>query len=222
MSDDTQHRVVRFRSAVVEGWPLYRRTFPWRETSDPFLLLVAEMMLRRTNAQQVTKVYCAFEQRFGTPAALAEANEDEMAALLTPLGLPWRIPAFKQAAATIRDQYGGCVPSTRSELLALAGVGDYVAGAVLSIGHLKPEWMVDSNFVRVAKRCFGLQTSREGRRDRDVIAVAKEYANCADPRSANLALLDFAAAICRAHKPRCGDCPVADQCLSQDPPPTSD
>jgi A/G-specific adenine glycosylase len=176
------------------------------------LLLIAEMMLRRTNAGQVATVYREFELRFGSSLALAEADDAELAALLKPLGLAWRIPAFKRTAAEIQQQHHGRVPSTRAELVALPGVGDYVAGAVLSIGYGKPEWMVDTNFVRVARRYFRLPTSREGRRDRCVIELARDYSNADDPRSANLALLDFCAALCRARQPLCAECPVLTTC----------
>ena len=84
----------------------------------------------------------------------------------------------------------------------LPGVGDYVAGAILSIAYLQKEWVVDSNIVRMFKRYFGIQTSEEGRRDKHIIELSKKYVSCKNPLDANLAILDFAALICATRNPR--------------------
>ena len=118
----------------------------------------------------------------------------------------------KQVAREIRDRYAGKIPSTREKLTTLSGVGDYVAGAVLSIAYNKKAWMVDSNVVRVYRRYFGLSTSREGRRDKRLIKLSKQYVSSRNPRQANLAILGFAALVCMAKKPKCIVCPLAHSC----------
>jgi A/G-specific adenine glycosylase len=94
----------------------------------------------------------------------------------------------------------------------LPGVGNYVAGIVLSIAFNKKEWIVDSNVVRVFKRYYGISTSKEGRRDKHVIDIAKNYANCKYPKNANLDLLDFAALISTPRKPVHKQCPLSRSC----------
>ena len=204
--------IALFRERVVGAWPYYRRRYPWRDTSDPFKLLLAEMMLRRTKADQVASVYEDLTRHYPNAGELAGASEDDLAAILRPIGLAWRVPAFRLAAMDICEKFGGAVPATREDLVTLPGVGAYVAGAVLSIGYGQREWIVDTNIVRVARRFFQIPTSREGRRDRAVIEFARRYADTDDPRAANLALLDFAAAICRARQPLCLECPVTVSC----------
>ncbi len=76
----------------------------------------------------------------------------------------------------------------------------------------KKEWIVDSNIVRLFKRYFGIKTSKEGRRDKHVVEIAKAYASGKDPRKANLALLDFAALICLPRNPKCTLCPLSNAC----------
>lgn len=143
--------------------------------------------------------------------SLAGANDEQLEKLLYPLGLRWRSPAFKLVAREIMGKYGR-VPETREELTALPGVGDYVAGAVLAVAFKKTEWMVDSNIVRIFKRYFGVDTSREGRRDTHIIEMAKVYVKGQDPRGANLALVDFSALICTPRNPKCQSCPVEPNC----------
>lgn len=101
---------------------------------------------------------------------------------------------------------------TRKVLLTLPGVGDYVAGAVLSICFNKKEWIVDSNIVRMYKRYFGVKTSKEGRRDKHIIEISKIYVDCRNPRTANLAILDFSALVCTPRNPKCLNCILSHNC----------
>ncbi len=117
----------------------------------------------------------------------------------------------KRIYDTVKN-FGGKVPESRDEILRLPGVGDYVSGIVLSIAFNKKEWIVDSNVVRAFKRYFGISTSKEGRRDKHVIDIARTYVDCKYPGKANLALLDFAALICTPRKPEHERCPLYGSC----------
>ena len=105
------------------------------------------------------------------------------------------------------------MPITREELKALPGVGEYIAGAVLSIAFNQKAWIVDSNIVRIFKRYFGVEISKEGRRDRHIIEMAKIYVSTKRPREANLAIIDFAALVCTPRKPNHEECPLKDRCF---------
>jgi A/G-specific adenine glycosylase len=165
-------------------------------------------MLRRTKADQVKEVYANLFKKYPDIQSVAEANQEELDQVLYPLGLKWRNPAFQSVAREIMWKYDSKVPQTREQLITLPGVGDYVAGAVLSIGYGKTEWIVDANIVRLLKRYFGVEVSREGRRDKHVIEMAKMYVSYVDSRKANLAILDFAALVCTPSNPKCGECPL--------------
>ena len=201
-----------FRKPIIRWFRKNGRRYPWRDTEDPFKILIAEMMLQRTKADQVVPVYHNFFSKFKTPSDVAGAKMRNLNQILYPLGLRWRIKRFKEVSRTILRQFGGRVPETRDEISRLPGVGDYVAGIVLSIAFNKQEWIVDSNVVRVFKRYFGLSTSKEGRRDKHVVSIAKVYGHCKNPREVNLALLDFAALICTPLRPKHEGCPLSQNC----------
>jgi len=201
-----------FRSKIIRWFNTNKRTYPWRETQDPFKVLIAEMMLRRTKADQVKAVYNRLFAEYPDVETMAKAGNKELEQILYPLGLKWRTPAFGLVAREVKEKYQCKIPEAREELTTLPGVGEYVAGAVLSIAYGKNEWIVDSSIVRLFRRYFGIKTSKEGRRDKPVVEIAKAYVSGKDPRKANLALLDFAALICLPRDPRCTQCPVSAAC----------
>jgi A/G-specific adenine glycosylase len=204
--------IRNFRTRIVRWFGKHGRDYPWRETDKAFRVLIAEMMLRRTKADQVKQVYERLFTEYPDVEAMANADDRKLERLLYPLGLKWRTPAFALVARDIREKYNGAVPENREELTTLPGVGDYVAGAVLSIAYNKKEWVVDSNIVRLFQRYFGIETSKEGRRDKHVIEIAKMYVSRRDPRKANLAILDFTALVCTPRKPHCEKCPLRRNC----------
>lgn len=204
--------INQFRNTIIQWFNKNKRIYPWRETRDPFRVLIAEIMLRRTKADQVKPVYETLFKEYPDSEAVAKAEDKKLEQILYPLGLKWRTPAFGLVARELKQKYHCKVPQTREELTELPGVGDYVAGAVLSVAYGKKEWIVDTNIVRVFKRYFGIRTSKEGRRDKQVIEMAKTYASCKDPRKANLAILDFAALVCTPQKPDCEKCPLSKRC----------
>lgn len=201
-----------FRLKMLDWFYKYGRDYPWRHTEDPFRVLIAEIMLRRTKADQVKPVYITLLDRYPDVESLAGASDAQLEEILYPLGLKWRSPAFKLVAREIREKHNCRVPETREGLITLPGVGDYVAGAVLAIAFNKAEWMVDSNIVRLFKRYFGVDTSKEGRRDKHIVEMAKIYIKGEDPRGANLALVDFSALICTPREPKHSDCPLRENC----------
>ena len=201
-----------FRSKVIRWFNKNKRDYPWRETHDPFRVLIAEMMLRRTKADQVKQVYDRLFAEYPSIEAMANAGDEELEQILYPLGLKWRTPAFGLVAREVQAKYQRRIPETREELTTLPGVGEYIAGAVLSVAYGKKEWMVDSNIVRLFRRYFGIKTSKEGRRDKHVVELAKAYVSGKDPRKANLALLDFAALMCLPRNPRCTKCSLSSTC----------
>jgi len=207
-----RNQVKILRETLFEWFKYNQRLYPWRETTDPLKVLIAEIMLRRTKADQVRTVYGRLFAEYPEINTIVDNDDENLKNIFSSLGLKWRIPALLQVIKVISEKYKGKVPETREELKKLPGVGDYVAGAVLSIAYGKREWIVDNNIVRLFRRYFEIQTSKEGRRDRNVIKIAKAYVSCKDPRRANLAILDFSALICKPGKPLCNICPLKDKC----------
>lgn len=204
--------VTIFRNKIMKWYDKHKRIYPWRSTRNAFRLLIAEMMLRRTKADQVKTVYNRLFKEYPNVKFFTEANSKKLSKILYPLGLKWRIASFRQVARQLKKNYKCRVPQTREELKTLPGVGDYVAGAVLSIAYNKKEWIVDSNIVRIFRRYFGIKTTKEGRRNKHVIEIAKRFVSGKNRKKANLALLDFTALICKPTNPRCTACPLINAC----------
>jgi len=201
-----------FRRKIMRWFDNNQREYPWRQTRDPFRVLIAEMMLRRTKADQVKPVYERIFKEYPDVESFVNADERNIKEILYPLGLRWRTPAFIHVAREIKEKYRNEVPQTRDELTKLPGVGDYVAGAVLSIACEKKEWIVDSNIVRLFKRYFAIDTYAEGRRNKRIIEIAKLYVSTGNPRKSNLAILDFATLICTPRNPNHAICPLMTGC----------
>lgn len=201
-----------FRQRLLDWSRTNARTFVWRHQHDPYAILIAEMMLHRTQARQVEPVYLRFLRHYPDPAALALAEDADVVETLAPLGLAWRAANFVPLARVLNEKYGGRIPQDRSALLALPGVGPYVADAVRIFAYDMAAALVDTNTVRVAGRFFGFPTHAESRRQRPVQEAIAALIDPAHPREANLALLDLAALICLPKKPACAQCPVAAKC----------
>ena len=187
---------------------LLRRDLPWRDTRDPWAVLVSEVMLQQTQVARVAPRWQAFLERFPTPAACAAARVGEVMALWSGLGYNRRAVALRAAAVACVLRHGGRVPATRAELLALPGVGPYTARAVLAFAFEQDVGVVDVNAARVLARAVAGRplTARE----------AQELADRCVPRGAgwawNQAMLDLGATLCTKAAPACGACPVAGAC----------
>src|SRR5579884_2166991 len=186
----------------------YRRAFPWRTTDNPFHIMMAELMLRRTQARQVVHVYQHFVAQYPDAQSLALASEDEVAQVLFSLGLAWRVPAFQQIARLLVEMYHGQVPASYDALIALPGVGDYVASAVCCFAFGQTRSIIDTNTVRIAGRLFSLPTHAESRRRKPIRTLLEGLLDRENPQAYNYAMLDLAALICVPTNPLCAQCPL--------------
>ena len=200
------------RQQLLAWFQTSARSFPWRYDSNPYHVLMAEMMLRRTQARQVVAVYHRFLEKYPDISDLERAPAEEVAAVLHPLGLEWRADNFKILASELVSRHSGKVPPDRRELMGLTGVGPYVAEAVRCFAFGEPAVIMDTNTVRVAARYFGFTYTPESRRRKQVIQAVTHLVTLQEPASSNYALLDFAATVCRAQKPDHENCPLATQC----------
>lgn len=189
-----------------------RRNFPWRETSDPFAKLIAEILLQKTPAERVLPVFIKLNSKFPTPHELSKAGLSEVEDLVGALGLKKRAIYLLKSAKTIVDKFNGKVPDNLNDLLKLPGVGLYTASAVLCFAFNRDLPIVDSNIARILTRVFALNiSSKRPQLDKSLWEfAAKLIPKGMGPRF-NEALIDFAALICKS-KPRCFKCPLLDIC----------
>ena len=193
----------------MQWWQANARDYPWRYERTPYRTAIAELMLRRTQADQVVPVFHAFLRACPTLEAAAKADPKEVQKLRYPLGLAWRaqnVLAFLQEAYA---RFGNDLPLDLEKLQSLPGIGDYVGAAIVCFAGSQDEPLIDTNVVRVLGRIFGLRTEGEARRRADMRRLARQAVYTPDPASYHFALLDFAAKVCVARSPRCQICPFS-------------
>lgn len=200
--------------AIIQWYKINgRKTLPWRNTSDPYSILIAELMLQKTHAvQQVLPVYKEFIERFPDPSALSKASVDEIKQVIHSLGLQnTRSKRFKELAEVLLNRYGGEIPSEHVDLLGLPGVGEYVASAVECVAFNKQVEMVDANVGRVIGRMF-LGKEEYPPSKNSTGKIAKELSRVSECMAFNLGLIDLGALICSPRNPKCAICPVKGFC----------
>lgn len=201
-------RTKDLRPVLVDWHQTHGRDYPWRITSDPWLILLAEMCLRRTKANKVASVFDDLATLAPTPTALLDSAGD-VKHLLDSLGLRWRIENVIETASFIEAQ-GGRVPSAPSALMDLPGVGAYVANAVMCFGFGRRAVLIDTNTTRITTRLFGRTAPvRRWQTRIDLLSLAGDEGPNAE---FNYALLDLGALVCKARSPNCEACPLSSQC----------
>jgi A/G-specific adenine glycosylase len=201
-----------FAAALLSWWRKNKRQFPWRKTKNPYHILVSEIMLHRTRANQVVSVYQKFIKTFPTIRDVAVAPDNRVKEILGPLGLNWRNQLFCDMARIISQNHNGQVPYDTRALRSLPGVSNYIASAVRCFAFGIPEVLLDTNIVRVIGRVFGEMISESSRRSRRMLELARSVFDDRHPRDFNYALIDLAASICKPRKPLCRVCPVRTMC----------
>ncbi len=198
---------------LVAWYRANRRALPWRMDRDPYRVWLAEAMLQQTRVATVIPYYERFLARFPTLADLAASGEAEVLKLWENLGYYSRARNLRRAAIRVVQDFGGRLPDNRDDLLKLPGVGDYMAGAILSIAFDQPVAAVDGNVKRVLGRLFAMDTPVNERAGHELIAArAGELVPADSPGEFNQALMDLGSAICTPRKPDCPHCPLQNHC----------
>jgi len=199
---------------ISEWFFINGRDLPWRHTRDPYKILLSEIMLQQTQVDRVIIFYYAFLKKLPDFRALANASEELVLKLWGGLGYYNRARNLQKIAKTIISEYNGIFPTTKEEILALPGIGEYTAGAVMSfaLGIRAP--IVDTNVNRVWQRLFHLPKGKMKPSDYDKILwmFSEALLPEKDIWEFNQAIMDFGAMQCVSHKPRCKSCPFHSFC----------
>jgi A/G-specific adenine glycosylase len=187
--------------AILAWYAAVRRDLPWRRTSDPYRILVSEVMLQQTQVARVVPYYEAWLERFPSERAMAEAPAADVLRAWSGLGYNRRALALRAAAAVVaRDGW----PRTVEGLLALPGVGPYTAAAVASFAFGVQAAAVDTNVRRVIERI-----DRRARRAPELARRAQAIVPAGRAADWNQALMELGATVCTARGPACEACPAA-------------
>lgn len=189
------------------------RDFPWRrEQAGVYEKVVVEVLLQRTTATAVAGFYDRFIAAYPGWHALAGADAPDLEAFLKPLGLWRRRAASLLGLARYAAGTGGTFPADPAAHADIPAVGQYVSSAICVFQHGQARPLLDVNMARVIERFVRPRRLADIRHDPWLQAAARWYARGADVAAANWAMLDFAAAICRARRPACEVCPVRSRC----------
>lgn len=195
-----------------------RAEFPWRpadlfEKRDPYAVWISETMLQQTQVSAIREAFRKWMEDFPTVKALAAAKEEDVLLHWQGLGYYSRARNLHKAAQKIA-QNGGKFPTTRKELLALPGIGDYTAGAILSFAFHRGEPILDGNLVRIFSRIRKWNfLPSNGKAERNVYwEEAAKWANVGQAFLTNEALMELGRTVCKKTNPACGACPIRSIC----------
>lgn len=198
-----------FNNTLLDWYVENKRELPWRNTTDPYLIWISEIILQQTRVVQGYEYFLRFVHRFPDVKSLASASEDEVMKYWQGLGYYSRARNLHTAAKSMN----GAFPVTYNEVRALKGVGDYTAAAICSSAFGMPYAVVDGNVYRVLSRYFGIDTPIDSTEGKKIFAaLAEEMLHKSRPAEYNQAIMDFGAIQCTPQNPNCMFCPLADSC----------
>lgn len=220
-SAEARHTILRDNQCVtiqrqLATWfKANARVLPWRDPRmTAWQILVSEIMLQQTPAERVAPQFEAWIKRWPTAAALARATPAEVIRQWDRLGYPNRALRLHKTAQVVVRDYAGELPDTYEELVALPGIGDYTASAILAFAHNKRSVVLDTNIRRVIARVWNGQ-ARQGP---SISSIEREFAQSLVPSTDkaaaiwSAAIMEFGATICTATKPSCDSCILAKDC----------
>ena len=205
-----------FRRLLLAWYQESQRKLPWRGATDPYHILVSEIMLQQTRVAVVEERYKKFIAQFQSAERLARAKEATVLAAWSGLGYYRRARALHAAAKEIVRR--GSFPRTTPELMQLPGVGRYTAAAVASIAFGEPVAVVDGNVKRVIDRVVNRKAVPAGSNaEKHYWEIAGQLLDRQSPGDFNQAMMELGALVCLPAQPLCHTCPVADLCGARGP-----
>jgi A/G-specific adenine glycosylase len=209
-----QRSIRLIRKSLLRWYGKHKRDLAWRSTTDPYKILVSEIMLQQTQVDRVRQKLPLFLERFPGIRSLAAASRADVIRAWQGMGYNNRAVRLREMGKTVVEKYRGDIPAKISSLQRLPGIGPYTANAVACFAFRQRVAVVDVNVRRVLSRLFQrMRTSNHREKETFVLETARRVL----PRDAyawNQALMDLGATICIARKPACDRCPLKAACMS--------
>jgi A/G-specific adenine glycosylase len=205
--------LVTFRKQLLGWFRQFQRDLPWRRANDPYRIWLSEIMLQQTRVAAAIPYYEKFLQRFPDVHVLAAAPQEEVLRLWSGLGYYSRARNLQKAAQQIVAKHAGQFPKRMEDALALPGIGDYTAAAILSIAYAEKHAVLDGNVARVLARLGAIHGDlRERQRWQSLQKTADSLLELKSPGDWNQAMMELGATLCTPKSPQCLLCPVASFC----------
>jgi len=202
-----------FQRRVITWFHQKGRVFYWRKNVlNLWQWLVLELLLKKTRAETVEKVFPKFIEKYSDPRIVVQADELELENDLRYLGLhKQRQMALRLVAEKILKDFGGQIPLNQSSLAEIPYVGLYISNAVLCFGGVQRRHIVDTNIARILARFHGLDIPKDAR-EKWIWDIAEKMVPQQNWREYNFGLLDIGALICKTQAPKCSLCSLKDMC----------
>lgn len=182
-------RIKAFQQKIYDYYSLHFRDLPWRQTTNPYHIVVSEMMLQQTQVERVKDKYAEFIGTFPDFETLAGATLKEVLAVWQGLGYNRRALALKQLAEKVMEIYGGELPRDRDRLCALPGIGKTTAGEILAFAFNIPTSFIETNIRRVFIQEFF--DGVEHVNDKIIMPLVEATLDRGNPREWYWALMDY-------------------------------
>ena len=189
----SQERVEQFQATIYQHYQAHKRAMPWRQTQNPYHILVSEIMLQQTQVERVLGKYDKFLARFPDFETLARAPWPEVLALWQGLGYNRRALALKRLAQAVVEDWGGVLPRNQEGLRSLPGIGPATAGALLAFAFHQPVAFIETNIRRVFLHFFF--ADQEGVTDREILPLVEKTLDRKRVRDWYYALMDYGAGL---------------------------
>jgi len=207
--------ISAFGKTVMKWYNANKRDLPWRNTKDPYLIWLSEIILQQTRVDQGLPYYIAFAKNFPDVKSLAKADEDKILKLWQGLGYYSRARNLHATAKQVTANYKARFPADYNELMKLKGIGAYTAAAIASLAFELPHAVVDGNVYRLLSRYFGIKNaidSTEGKKK--FSKLANQLIDKKNPGTFNQAVMEFGAIQCKPVNPDCTVCPLQNSCYA--------
>lgn len=204
-----------FEIKNLRSWFLKtKRTFPWRETSDPYAIWVSEVMLQQTRASVAVPYFLNWMRIFPSIETLAAAGEDQVIKQWEGLGYYSRARNLHQGAKYVLERFSGKIPEEEEDLLKIKGLGPYTVGAIRSFAFRKKAPAIDGNVLRVIARLFSISEDiTQQATQKKIRELVFQLLPEEEPWVISEALIELGATLCNK-KPNCHDCPLKSGCMA--------
>jgi len=207
---------MSFQKEIIKWYSSHKRTLPWRDTQDAYVIWLSEIILQQTRVEQGLPYFNRFLEAYPTVADFAATTETQVLKLWQGLGYYSRGRNMLFTAQQISSLYNNVFPVKYSELIKLKGIGEYTAAAISSFSSGEAQAVLDGNVFRVLARYFGINTpinSTEGKKQ--FTDLARSMLSLEDPATYNQAIMEFGALQCKPKSPDCAVCPLQLSCYAR-------
>jgi A/G-specific adenine glycosylase len=204
---------MTFSEEIIEWYHKHKRDLPWRNTNDPYIIWLSEIIMQQTRVEQGMPYFNRFAEKYPTVKHFASATEEEILKLWQGLGYYSRGRNMHQTSREVMEEHAGYFPKNYDSLIRLKGIGEYTAAAISSFSSNEAKAVVDGNVFRLLSRYFGMDTPiNTGKGKKIFTDLANELLDQTQAGTFNQAMMEFGSLQCKPKNPDCTVCPVQTSC----------